>query len=242
MINLIMPMAGRGSRFSKAGFHTPKPLVELENRPFFWWSVMSIIRNVEVASLICVVLKEHVEVFDIKNKICSFFPEAKFVVLDDVTDGALDTACQGVEIIDNDYPVVINDCDHAFEISHLSEYLKNIDEISGYLCHFKSSLPAYSYALYDNNYLVRTVEKEVISDMAIAGAYIFKNKNIIIKYYDEYKNNCEYNESYISGLYNLMVRGNEKIKGITLDSHISFGTPDELSKVIINIPYKSWIE
>lgn len=238
-------MAGRGSRFSKAGYQIPKPLVKLNGYPFFWWAIMSVERSVEVKTLTCVILEEHIEEFDIKNKVLSFFPEANFVVLPDITDGALDSAVAGLEMIDNDYPVIINDCDQAFEANCLSkciEVLNKGQDVNGFLCHFKSDSPSYSYAQYDESKkLIRTVEKEVISNLAIAGAYIFENRTVINRYFEDYKKNCTYSETYISGLYNLMISNGEVIKGLLLDSHLSFGTPEELSVANDNLPYKHWL-
>ncbi|RAS55675.1 nucleotidyltransferase-like protein [Vibrio diazotrophicus] len=244
IVNLLMPMAGRGSRFSKSGYSLPKPLVKLNGKPFFWWSIMSISRSVEITTLTCVILKEHIEKFDIDKKILSYFPEARFVILEDVTSGALETAISGLKCINNDLPVIINDCDHAFEVNKLSEsinLLKESENLDGYLCHFKSDSPAYSYGQYDQSEkLIETVEKRVISNLAIAGAYIFKSKQLVSLYYEEYKNNCLYDELFISGLYNFMVSDGKVIKGILLDSHLSFGTPDELAFASKNNTYTNW--
>jgi len=245
MINLIIPMAGRGSRFSKAGYQIPKPLVDLNGRPFIWWSIMSVKRVVDVKTLTCVILKEHIEAFDIKNKVLSYFPEANFVVLDDVSDGALDSAIIGLSNVSNNYPVLINDCDHAFDIPELGKYIEQLntsEDVNAFLCHFKSDSPAYSYAKYTSKgNLEKTVEKQVISELAIAGAYIFEDKSLIEKYFTDYKNNCNYSETYISGLYNFMVQDNKTVKGIVLDSHLSFGTPEELSAIVDSMPYKYWL-
>ena len=244
-INLVIPMAGRGSRFSNAGYEIPKPLVDLNGRPFFWWAIMSVKRTLNLKTLTCVILKEHIEQYDIKNIVLSYFPEATFQVLDDVTDGALDSAIYGLNEINNNYPVLINDCDHAFEGNDLSsklELLRNDKNLNAYLCHFKSSSAAYSYAEYDETgKLIKTAEKKVISNLAIAGAYIFENKNIIVDYFEEYKNNCVYSETYISGLYNLMLDAGKVVNGIVLDSHLSFGTPEELEKAIFSKQYIEWL-
>lgn len=238
-------MAGRGSRFSNAGYEIPKPLVDLHGKPFFWWAIMSVKRVTELETLTCVILKEHIELFDIKNVVLSYFPEATFKILNDVSDGALDSAIFGLSEIENDFPVLINDCDHAFEAVGLAEKLEQLktkSNLNGFLCHFKSSSPSYSYAQYDESgSLIKTAEKQVISELAIAGAYIFEDKDLIQGYFEEYKNNCMYSETYISGLYNLMIHDDRVVNGIILDSHLSFGTPEELSAATESNPYKDWL-
>ncbi|MBR1730114.1 MAG: hypothetical protein IJ728_11405 [Selenomonadaceae bacterium] len=42
-LHLIMPMAGGGTRFNEKGFNIPKPLIEIQNKPFFYWAVQSVI-------------------------------------------------------------------------------------------------------------------------------------------------------------------------------------------------------
>lgn len=211
----------------------PKPLVELNGKPFFWWAIESVRRSINICELVCVVLKEHVVNHDIVNCVTSFYPQAKFVILDDVTNGALETAMRGVELIDNDYPVIFNDCDQAFEIENLPLFIDKMKprgEVSAYLCHFNSQSPAYSYAQYNNGVLIKTAEKIVISDFAIAGAYIFSDKKIVIDNYQRYKNNCKYDELFISGIYNELCNDSYIVKGILLDEHLSFGTPEELKE------------
>ena len=53
---MIMPMAGRGSRFARDGRATPKPLINLKGRPFFWWASESLRRSAEVDEMVFVVL------------------------------------------------------------------------------------------------------------------------------------------------------------------------------------------
>ena len=178
-VHLVMPMAGRGSRFSEAGFDLPKPLLLLEGQPFFWWAAESLRRAVTVHTMTFVVLAEHVELHGIDHAIRDRYPDAKLVVLDQPTSGALVTAMAGCHALPAKGAVVFNDCDHAFDASALAETAARLAEgASGFLCHFKSSNPAYTYAAYDHDgRLVRTVEKQTISDLAIAGAYGFRDRD-----------------------------------------------------------------
>ena len=67
-INLIMPMAGGGTRFKKEGIMLPKPLIELDGHPFFFWATQSIAKFIDIDNLIFVVLKEHIENYKILSK------------------------------------------------------------------------------------------------------------------------------------------------------------------------------
>lgn len=229
-INLIMPMAGLGSRFSKVGYIEPKPLIMLGDKPFFWWAAQSVLQQVS-ARIIFVVLERHVEDFQIQKTLLQFYPDAEIVTLPEVTSGAMISALSGVDKVNNDAPIFINDSDHCFIASQLPNAVKSLQEndSQGSLFHFSSQSPNFSYASYnDAGLLTKTVEKQVISEFAIAGLYGFQSKNILYHFAEKYLKNVPYNEAYVSGIYNTMIEENAKIRGYTLDAHFAFGTPDEL--------------
>ncbi len=242
-VHLVMPMAGRGSRFSEAGFGVPKPLLLLEGQPFFWWATESVRRAIPVDTMTFVVLAEHVEHHGIDHAVQDRYPGAKLVVLDQPTSGALVTAMAGCHALPAEGAVVFNDCDHAFQASGLAETAARLrDGASGFLCHFKSTNPAYSYAAYDDDgRLVRTVEKQAISDLAIAGAYGFRDRDTFLEHAIKYEQDCPYAEPFMSGVYNTIVEAEGDIAGCVLDRHISFGTPDEYARAQDGIDaFRGW--
>ena len=121
-----MPMAGRGSRFSGNGFDRPKPLIEINGKPFFYWAARSIEKFIPCAGMTFVVLEEHVRDFHIDSEIRRYFPEAGLRVLPDVTEGAAITCLRGVEGIPNCAPVLFNDCDHLFKSTEFADFLSSV--------------------------------------------------------------------------------------------------------------------
>ena len=113
-VALVTPMAGRGTRFDRAGVAVPKPLIELWGRPLFWWSTESVLRSVDVRELVFVVLDAHVEHFGIDAAIRDVYPTARIVSLPEVTAGAAESAALGVAALETKGPFALNDCDHAF--------------------------------------------------------------------------------------------------------------------------------
>ncbi|BCZ49014.1 hypothetical protein psyc5s11_50810 [Clostridium gelidum] len=229
-IHLIMPMGGRGSRFVEYGYAFPKPLIELNEFPFFFWATQSIRKFVELASLDFVVLKEHVEKYEIDKKIISYFPEANIHIIPEVLDGAVLTCMEGIFDISDDMPILFNDCDHLFRSIAFNDFcLKGqFDYADGALLTFKSDEPKYSFLKYgENENVTQTVEKVAISKDAICGAYYFKKKSIFINAVEKYLNNCKYDEYFVSGVYNIMADEGQCIKGFATDYHIPFGVPDE---------------
>lgn len=229
-INLIMPMAGGGTRFKKNGIMLPKPLIELNGKPFFYWATQSISKFVDVESIIFVVLKEHIENYNIDKEIKKCYPNARLQVIGSVLNGAVLTCLEGIKLVDNDSPILFNDCDHAFLCDSFYEYCSKgkFNEIDGALLTFTSDDSRYSYvALDEKDNVIQTMEKKVISDKAICGAYYFKNKDIFKISADKYLDNCNYEEYFVSGIYNVMAENKTLIKYFLTDLHISFGTPEE---------------
>lgn len=236
-IHLIMPMAGGGTRFGNYGFNVPKPLIELQGKPFFFWATQSIVKYIDVQDITFVILQEHIDKFNIKDRILEYYPKAKFEVVPYVLNGAVLTCKEGIKNINDSNPILFNDCDHGFICTKFYEYCKagEYENLDGALLTFKSNDPKYSFVEFDlNRNICRTVEKEAISDEAICGAYYFKNKNLFSSALEKYLLNCQYNEYFVSGLYNIMAENNNLIKSFQVDTHISFGTPDEYKKAIAN--------
>lgn len=227
--HLIMPMGGNGSRFSNCGFNLPKPLINIYGKPFLYWSTMSILKFNDVADLTFIVLKEHIIKYSIDIVIHQYFPQAKIIELDHVLNGPVLTCLEGIKNIDDDLPLLFNDCDHLFKSSEFNDSCKNgnIGIFDGALITFKSNMPQYSYVAYDNDRIIGTVEKKVVSNDAICGAYLFKNTSLFKQLAKKYLVNCNYREFFLSGMYNELANNNGQIKVYSTDYHIPFGIPEE---------------
>ncbi len=236
-VNIVMLAAGAGIRFKREGFNVPKPLIKLHNKPFLYYSTLSLTSCLDVAELVFVVQQEHIDKHQIDQIIYSYYPEAKIVVLKSILPGALFSAQAGVKILANEHPVIINDCDHYFIAEKLGDFIENNSQVEGILMHFLSSKPNCSYAKYnDKNLLIETKEKEVISNYAIAGAYYFANKTIFLKYSQKHIDNNSHDEYYISRIYNDIIANDLAVIPFHLKKHFSFGTPEEFSQIIENFP------
>jgi NDP-sugar pyrophosphorylase family protein len=226
-------MAGRGSRFVREGITLPKPLVELAGAPFFWWAAESVRRQARVRESVFVVLEEHVATFRIDQRIHDFYPDAQVVAIPEVTSGAAETAAIGVRALSSDGPIAINDSDHAFVCPELDAMAARLaGELDGALLCFRSADPAYSYVCLDEaDRVVGTVEKEVVSPLAIAGCYLFSEPRRFLSLYEGYLESCPYEELFVSGLYNRLADGGGRIGTMLAGRHLSFGTPEELSRI-----------
>ncbi len=229
-IHLIMPMGGAGSRFFKDGFIVPKPLIEIYDKPFLYWATKSITNYIDIYDLTFVVLQEHIDKFKIDEVIKKYFKDANIVVIPEVLKGAVLTCIEGIKNINDDLPIVFNDCDHIFRCQSFADYCNKgeFDDIDGALLSFKSNDPKFSFLKLNNQgYVIETVEKVVVSNNAICGAYYFRNKDLFLKMTNEYLEKCNYSEYFVSGVYNIMASHNKKIVNFNVDSHVPFGTPEE---------------
>ncbi len=240
-IHYIMPMAGRGSRFEKEGFTVPKPLIEIYDKPFFYWSTQSIRKFINLTSLDFVVLQEHVDKYDIDAVIKSYFPEARLHVLPDVTEGAVITCLKGITDIKDELPVVFNDCDHLFKCSEFNNFCQKnlvVPNEAGLLLTFSSNESKYSFVAKDSTgNVTRTAEKKAISNEAICGCYYFRNRTTFEMYAEQYLRDCEYSEYFMSGVYNVMIRNNLNIRSMLTDFHVPFGIPAEYETAKLDTNY-----
>ncbi len=229
-VHLVMPMAGRGNRFQEMGYTLPKPLIPIYGKPFFFWSVQSVRKFIDLISLEFVVLKEHVEMFQLDQKIRSYFPEAKIHLLSKVTEGAVVTCLHGIEQIADDCPVIFNDCDHLFKSSRLNRFCgrETDTSVDAVLLTFPSDDAKYSYVQKDaDEKVVLTAEKEVVSHDAICGCYYFRTAKLFCKASENYLKNCIYQEYFMSGVYNVLISQGHLVRSMETDFHISYGTPEE---------------
>lgn len=242
---LVMPMAGRGSRFAREGLLEPKPLIPLHGMPFFWWAVESVRRQVPLREMVFVVLEEHCEAFDIEARIHALYPDATVHAIPDVTSGAAETALVGLQALRTGGPVAVNDCDHAFVSPAIQALVPKLGAaLDGALMCFRSDNPAYSYAQVDETgqRVLRTVEKQVVSPWAIGGCYFLGDAERFSRLYADYVASCPYQELFMSGIFNLMIERGGAVGKVDSAVHCSFGTPEELQQVtpVRFAPFEGW--
>ena len=236
-LHIIMPMAGEGSRFARAGWTTPKPLIELNGVPLFQRAIGSVaIEGVEIKYSF-IVRQEHIDKQHIDQLIKEKQPEANVFSVLKTTRGAVETCLVAENAIDDEDAVVVMDCDLEFRSVRYNELVANalsmpVDEADGgALVSFESDNPRYSYALTDENGVVmRTAEKEPISSHALCGAYFFGSgkdfKRVAHQLLDDGTQGKA--EFYVSLLYNYLLAEGKIVRLATMEEYYSYGTPEEL--------------
>lgn len=226
--NILVPMAGLGSRFIKEGFKVPKQLINIKDKHLIDISLDCL--NYEDCNLIFVVRDETVYNFHIDNLLKKKFGDnIKIVILDKLTDGSVCSCLYAEEYINNDAPLVIHTLDIEFRPVFDPHTMNDLDA-DGLLLTFKSNSANYSYAdVDDDGYVKRTAEKKAISSNACVGIYGFKKGSDFCKYAKEMieRDVRTNNEFYIAPMYNLLIDDCKKIITSDVDKMHVFGTPDE---------------
>lgn len=240
-LHVIMPMAGEGSRFVREGWTTPKPLILLDGRPLFLHAISSVKTDGFKMKYSFIVRQEHIDKYQIDEKIKSFLPEANVFSVLKTTRGAVETCLIAENAIADDDAVIVMDCDLEFRSKQFVEIIKRILDLpieeaeGGALVSFESNEPRYSYAeVGDNDYVTRTAEKEVISNHALCGAYFFscgrRFKQVAHQLLDEpVFTKPEY---YVSLLFNYLLKDGERVWLAPMEEYYSYGTPEELKQYL----------
>jgi dTDP-glucose pyrophosphorylase len=230
--NIVLPIAGNGQRFVDKGYKTIKPLIEVNGQYLVEKSMESV--DYTEANLIFIVRQEHVDEFDIENKLKERFGQDITVIkVDHITEGALCTCLLAEKYIDNDNPLVIFTPDCYFEPKF---HVNQVDlKYDGVVAVFHSTSPAHSYVqLNDEQCVTKAAEKEVISEYAVGGLYYFRHGNLFVKYAHKQieMNMRTKGEFYICPVYNLLIEDGLKI-GIDRNTrHEILGTPEDLERYL----------
>lgn len=240
-LHIIMPMAGEGSRFKKEGWTTPKPLIELNGMPLFKHAISSVSADGISLKYSFIVRQEHIDEYKIDEGIKSFQPDANIFSVLKTTRGAVETCLMAEPAISDNDAVIVMDCDLEFRSVRFLEIVKEIlskpieDVNGGALVSFESSDPKYSYAeLNEEGFVIRTAEKEVISDHALCGAYFFSSGKRFKEIAHQLLNEPEFKkpEYYVSLLYNYLLADGERVQLAPMEEYYSYGTPEELKRYL----------
>jgi beta-phosphoglucomutase-like phosphatase (HAD superfamily)/dTDP-glucose pyrophosphorylase len=223
-LNVLIPMAGAGSRFAQAGYTFPKPLIEVRGKPM----IQVVVENLNIeANYIFLVQREHYETYNLKYLLNLIAPGCKIVQVDGLTEGAACTTLLAKEYIDNDAPLVMANSDQFVEWnSNECMYAFSADSIDGGILTFKATHPKWSYAKLDEDGFVSEVaEKKVISDEATVGKYAEQmiSKNI--------RTNGEF---YTCPVFNEAVGDGKKVRVKNIEKMWGIGTPEDLNYFLDN--------
>lgn len=228
---VVMPMAGRGSRYTTQGYEIPKPLINVAGQPMILWALKSL-EGLAISRLVVVVLREHEERWDVKkligNKIST---PVDFVLLDSVTEGQLCTVLAAKEYLEAGKDVLIAASDTLVQ-SKIQEDIGDT-RYDGIIS--VANLPGeqWSFARTDDKgKVVEVAEKKRISEHASTGLYYFRRAGELITCGEDMikKQEKTRGEYYVIPVYQKMIEQGAFIGISRATAMWDMGTPEAKEK------------
>lgn len=234
-LNILIPMAGAGSRFANAGYTFPKPLIDVNGKPM----IQVVIDNLNInANYIYIVRTEHRQKYNMDTLLNMITPNCKIIEIDKLTEGAACTTLLAKEFIDNDNPLLIANSDQYIEWnSNEFMYKMNESNCDGGILTFESIHPKWSFVkINELGNVIEVAEKKPISNIATVGVYYWKKGSDYIRYTNQMiKKNIRVNgEFYVCPVYNEAIADGKKIKTFDVDRMFGIGTPEDLNYFLEN--------
>jgi dTDP-glucose pyrophosphorylase len=234
--NILIPMAGRGSRFEEQGYTDKKPFIDVNGKPM----IHRVIKNLGMEfntdyKFIMICLQEDFDKYDFTEfeKVIGH-NSYDVVILDDVTEGAAQTILQAKNLINDDTPLMTMNSDQLvdWDVERLFEMCEQFD---GVIPCFYGEGNAWSYArTLDNGYVQEVAEKKQISNTATAGYYYWSKGSDFVKYAEQMieENSRTNGEFYVAPVYNWAVRDGKRVGVFMVDKCYSLGTPEDLEEYL----------
>ncbi|AGE59680.1 hypothetical protein ATCVTN60342_194R [Acanthocystis turfacea Chlorella virus TN603.4.2] len=227
-LNIVIPMAGLGSRFANVGYTLPKPLIDVNGKPM----IQVVVENMNInAHYIFIAMKQHVEQYDIEKTIKEITCDNYTILtVDGLTEGSACTVLKARDIINNDNPMILINSDQYLEWDAY-EFLVAAQGVDGLISVFEADHPKWSYAKTDDNgYVTEVAEKKVISNLATTGLYYFAKGSQFVRCADTMitKNIRTNNEFYNCPIYNEAILEGAVVKTHGCTKMWGIGTPEDL--------------
>jgi dTDP-glucose pyrophosphorylase len=232
MINIVIPMAGEGSRFKDVGIETPKPLIEIDGKTLIEHSVSTL----GIAGRFIFITKKYSDPLDNEklSKILSkLAPNHIEICTDKPQYGTSYSALLAKDYINNDEELILTNCDQHLVWDPESFLEKSrANGIDGSILVHNSSSHKHSYAVIKNNFVAHLAEKNPVSSDALVGLHYWKHGKDFVQSAENLVAECvkDSKESYVSLTYNYLIESGKKIiaHAISANSYISLGTPRDL--------------
>lgn len=236
-LNIVIPMAGAGSRFEKAGYTFPKPLVEtIDGKPMIQLVIESL--NID-ANYIYLVNKEHYVKYSLKYLLNLITPGCSIIEVDGITEGAACTTLLARTLIDNDEELLISNSDQFIKWNNNQFfYIMNNSEVDGAILTFHNTHPKWSYVkIEEDGFISEVAEKKPISTNASVGIYYWKKGSDYVKYADQMiKKDIRVGQSfngkgefYTCPVYNEAIEDGKGIIAFKVEEMHGLGTPEDLN-------------
>jgi len=232
-MNILIPMAGQGSRFPKDRYIMPKPLIDILGEPM----ILRVMQSLGLTGHYYFVIPNNSHTALLTATIQSFLPGSHITAIDQITEGPACTAMLLQSHINNDEELVIANCDQIMEWDS-ALFLHTARLYDGCLVTYHTNTPKNSYARIDEQGMVQEVrEKQVLSNISLNGIHYWKrgadfvsSASAMISAEDRASNG----EFYVGPTYNYMIGSGSRvgIHHIPNQQHHAVGVPEDLEKYL----------
>ena len=233
-MNVVITMAGLGSRFADAGYTVPKYEIQAGGKTLMEWSLDSLKAFEGEDALYIFITRKALNSVPFLQQICHQrgIPAYHIVELEEKTDGQATTALMARSVWDAHTPLLIHNIDTYVEPGYINR-AQCVGE--GHIPCFRGEGDHWSFVQINREGLaVRVTEKERISGHCSVGAYYFSSAALYEQAYDGlYGGSTEIplKEKYIAPMYQWLIGQGA---GVTISDipanrvHV-LGTPEELN-------------
>ena len=240
-MKVIIPMSGQSSRFTKAGYETPKHLIEIDGKKVIEHIIDLYPKDSEFVFIINDKHKEETDVIDVLNKAA---PDSVIVTIPSHKKGPVHSVLQATKYIDDYEPVIVNYCDFSmhWDYEDFEEFVTQTECDGCVVCYtgfHPHMLGSDNYAFCktdDKNKILEIREKQPftadkMSEFASTGTYYFREGSYIKKYFqqlidDDININGEY---YVSLVHNLLIDDDLLNSVYEIPVMLQWGTPLDMN-------------
>lgn len=243
MLNIVIPMAGRGRRYSNVGYDLPKPLINVVGAPM----IKRVIDNLAVKQehrFIFIVSQDHIDEYGIDSLLRKYCKDPIIIPVTKTTEGQASSALLAKDYVNNDEPLMIANCDQ-YVTADIDDYLAEMSrrDADGLIMTLTADNPEWSFVrLNSENVVTEVVEKQVVSNHATVGIFNFaRGKDYVYAAETMIRENFRVNgEFYVAPAYNYIIREGAKVVpydiGTVGNGMYGMGTPRELEWLLKNCP------
>lgn len=245
-MNVLIPMAGAGSRFAEAGYTVSKPAIPTydkrtgEQLPMVVCATLDLPEVKRDGANVIYVDRDFHKTNGTEESILRHFPKARFITVDHLTEGQACTCLLAKSRIDNEEPLLIAGCDNGMEINHekFESYVEESDVLVFTYRHNETVVAnpnAYGWMIVDDNdNITGTSIKKAISDNpmedhAVVATFWFKKGSIFVEAAEKMiaENDRINKEFYVDQVVKHALDLGYKAKVFEIDRYIGWGTPDD---------------
>ena len=238
-MKILIPMAGEGSRFTKAGYTFPKPLIDVGGKPM----IQAVVENLDFfcdCEYVFLVRAEHLKKYPGFLNTLDRITDGQFdyIVVDKLTEGAACTALMAEKHIDNSESLLIANSDQLvqYEPNNFNT-LRRLTSVDSIVFTFNATHPKWSFVKTDfKGYVTQVAEKKPISNIATCGIYWYRHGSDYVKYAKQMieKQIRVNNEFYIAPVYNELIQDGKSLIPFYVSKMTGLGTPEDLNKYLNN--------